>query len=77
MNDNDTSRQRAPIGDAPAWVLDVAEDVMRYRLSRLSDEMLARDEDITNTPLWQLRRQQLDALLASGRVLAVKRGQGS
>ena len=58
---------------APAWILDVAEDVMRYRLQRLSEVMLERDEDITNDGLWRLRRSRLDSLLASGKVLAVRR----
>ena len=45
---------------------------MRYRLDRLSQEMLKRDEDITDNGLWRLRRIQLDELLQGGRVLAVK-----
>lgn len=59
---------------APAWVLDVAENVQRYRLTHLSDEMLKRGEDITDDSLWHLRVSQLDGLLRSGKVLAVRRG---
>jgi hypothetical protein len=57
---------------APAWVLDVAEDVQSYRLTRLEDEMLKRGEDITDNALWRLRRSQVDSLLQSGKVLAVR-----
>lgn len=57
----------------PAWILGVAEDVQRWRLTRLQEVMLAKDEDITDDALWSLRRRQLDDLLASGKVLAVKR----
>lgn len=69
---------RPPLGrpdpSAPAWMLDVAEDVMARRLGYLEDAMIARGEDITNDGLRRLRLSQLDSLLSSGRVLAVRRG---
>jgi hypothetical protein len=61
--------------DTPAWVLDVAEDVQQYRLRHLQDMMLKAGEDVTNDGLYRLRRSQLDSLLASGKVLAVKRAR--
>ena len=47
----------------PAWMLDVAEDVKRFYSQHLIDAMLERDEDVTDTPLWQHRRSQLDSVL--------------
>jgi hypothetical protein len=57
---------------APAWVLDIAEEVVAYQRQRLIDAMLECGEDPTRNNLWRLRREQLEGLLASGKVLAVK-----
>ena len=59
---------------APAWVLDVAEEAVRWYRQRLIDTMLERGEDPTDNTLWRHRRLQLESLLASGKVLAVNHG---
>lgn len=48
----------------PAWMLDVADNVMGDLYSRLAEGMLSRDEDMTDDALWILRRNQLDDLIA-------------
>lgn len=57
--------------EGPAWVLDFAESLVAERTDRLTKAMLARGEDPTDSRLWRIRRRQLDALLATGRVLPV------
>jgi hypothetical protein len=59
---------------APAWVLDIAEEIVAHQRLRLIDVMLERGEDPTRNDLWLLRKEQLESLLASGKVLAVDYG---
>ena len=56
----------------PSWVLDVAEDTVHWQRQHLIEAMLEHGEDVTDNVLWRHRRSQLESLLASGKVLAVK-----
>ena len=60
----------------PSWVLDIAEDAVHWYRQRLIDVMLERGEDPTDSNLWRHRRSQLESLLYSGKVLAVRRKDG-
>jgi hypothetical protein len=47
----------------PAWVFDTAHFILASRYSRLQEQMREHGEDIGK--LWELRRSQLDRLIAS------------
>lgn len=49
--------------DTPAWMLDAAESVLAGRRNLLASAMFKHGENEENLPLWQLRCQQLDAVL--------------
>ncbi len=49
---------------APAWALGIVAEEIRQGERLLMDTMLATGEDITDVPLWRLRRRQFLSLLA-------------
>jgi hypothetical protein len=61
----------------PSWVLSIAETAVADARQHLMEEMTERGEDPSDTGLWRLRKAQLDALLQSGRVLAVRHGKAA
>jgi hypothetical protein len=66
------ARGALPDPPEPVWLLDLAESIQATRIDLLSAAMHSRGEDIADMGLYRLRLAQLDQILASGRVLAVR-----